>query len=178
MRAGLQRTLPLILVVTFLLVPSTATHIFKTFLCDPFEVETDPSVTRRYLHDDLALSCDSDEYQTTRLIAFFLIVVWPLGVPVMYAVLLWKARDAIVSGSSTPLSQAASFLWADYESFAFFWEPMEMCRKLALTGGVLIIGEEFESARVLMALLVSVTFLVLHLSIRPHRRCVQQQAFI
>ena len=50
---GFQRALPIILLVTFVLVPSTATRIFKTFLCDPFEHQA--GVVYRYLRDDLNL---------------------------------------------------------------------------------------------------------------------------
>ena len=45
-----------------------------------------------------------------------------------------------------------------------------MCRKLALTGWLLIIGEAYEQARVLAALLISISFLALHLSIQPLQR--------
>ena len=41
------------------------------------------------------------------------------------------------------LSRATTFLTNSYEPFAFWWEPLEMCRKLALTGWVLLIPEEF-----------------------------------
>jgi hypothetical protein len=51
--AGLKRPLPLMLPLTFLLVPSVSTRIFKTFLCNSFEQA--PSTTRRYMQDDLAL---------------------------------------------------------------------------------------------------------------------------
>eukprot|EP00966_Prymnesium_polylepis_P007010 161696-Prymnesium_polylepis.1 len=47
-----------------------------------------------------------------------------------------------------------------------------MFRKLALTGIVMRIGERYEQFRVLVALLISITFLSLHLSINPIRRCV------
>jgi hypothetical protein len=85
LRRGAERTLPLLLVVTFVMVPSTATLIFKTFLCD--RVEYDDHEARRYLHDDLAMRCDtdvegvnySDEYMRTRTIAFILVAVWPIG---------------------------------------------------------------------------------------------------
>jgi hypothetical protein len=50
-----------------------------------------------------------------------------------------------------------------------------MCRKLTLVGWVLLISEDFEQARVLVALLVSILFLLLHLSIRPLRRCVEER---
>jgi hypothetical protein len=38
-RKGIQRVLPLTLLVTFLLVPSTSTRIYKTFLCDSFDYD-------------------------------------------------------------------------------------------------------------------------------------------
>ena len=99
--------------------------------------------------------------------------------------------------SPTQSSQGRRPLLTDKKSM-FWWEPLEMCRKLALTvlaaridllpravnrelmsprpapictqGWVLLISEDFEQARVLVALLVSITFFGLHLSIRPLRR--------
>jgi hypothetical protein len=136
-RAGLQRVLPLMLVTSFLLVPSTSTMIFKTFLCDPIEINqfaNDTDRYRSYLHDDLSLSCDSDEYFRTKGVALAFSFVWPVGVPIMYAVLLWASRKALLAGVQTKLSQATAFLSGDYEPFAFWWEPVEMCRKLTLTG--------------------------------------------
>ena len=47
---------------------------------------------------------------------------------------------------------------------------LAVCRKLALTGWVMLIDEDFEQARVLIALLVSIIFLALHLVVRPLRR--------
>ena len=132
LRRGLQQTLPLVLQVTFLLVPSASTLIFKTFLCDAFEY--DASTTRRYLHDDLALDCGSHEYDIVKRVAFILAAVWPIGVPLLYSVLLWHSRKALFTGKPTTLSRATAFLWGDYQTFAFWWEPVNMCRKLALTG--------------------------------------------
>ena len=178
---GLHRTVHFILVLTFCLVPSTATQIFKTFLCDRFEhvaaatVEASPNATvaarqrsepiyRRYLHDgalarvdqfaasnlnpracrsskgetlavaDLRLDCDSTEYAETKNIAQIMIVVWPIGTPLMYLLLLWMNRHAIRTGKPTPMRRAISFLSDDYTKNAFWWEPLEMCRKLAVTG--------------------------------------------
>jgi hypothetical protein len=143
-------------------------------VCEPFTY--DGNVTKRFLHDDKNMDCDSDEYSATWTTALVLIVVWPIGVPVLYVVLLWASSDAFFSGTPTPLSRATAFLWGDYEAGAFYWEPLEMIRKLTLTGAVLLIGEESEQARVLVALLVSIAFLALHLSIKPMRRYVQLRA--
>jgi hypothetical protein len=57
-----------------------------------------------------------------------------------------------------------------------------MCRKLTLTGWVLLISERAEQARVLVAILVSVGFLTLRLSIKPllrfARHCDMSQTTI
>eukprot|EP00966_Prymnesium_polylepis_P272561 6296925-Prymnesium_polylepis.1 len=76
---GLQRILPLTLALTFITVPSVSTRIFKTFLCDRFEYKEGEQL--RYLHDDLGESCDSGEYTTTQNMAFVMLVIWPIFVP-------------------------------------------------------------------------------------------------
>ena len=128
---GLQRTLSFTLLVTFISVPSTATTIFKTFLCDRFEY--DASITRRYLQDDPTLDCDSPQYETTFSTAIVTVFIWPIGCPVFYFMVLWMSRHAIKSHQPTPLSRVTGFLYGDYKDFAFWWEPLEMCRKLALS---------------------------------------------
>eukprot|EP00966_Prymnesium_polylepis_P267259 6173813-Prymnesium_polylepis.1 len=59
--------------------------------------------------------------------------LWPVGIPLLYAALQWASRDAIFRGIPSPLSEATAYLWSATTS-AFWWEPIEMCRKLALTG--------------------------------------------
>ena len=76
---GLESSLPLILMVTFLLVPSTSTRIFRTYLCDPIDYDDLRAETRRYLHASLDLSCNSSDYTGTTNVAFAMILLWPLG---------------------------------------------------------------------------------------------------
>ena len=195
---GLQRALPVIISATFVLTPSRATKIFKAFLCDKIEYDW-TGHSRRYMQDDLRTACSSDEYEQTRAIAVMMLIVWPVAVPAVYALLLWASREAILSSRPTTLSRATSFLWADYKilSEAFWWEPVEMCRKLTLTGArirlltnathftplttlchdrhsplgwVMVISEDYEQLRVLVALVVSISHLTLHLIIKPLRR--------
>jgi hypothetical protein len=44
----------------------------------------------------------------------------------------------VLTGIPTSLSQATAFLWADYRKSCYWWEPIEMFRKLILTGAVLL----------------------------------------
>eukprot|EP00966_Prymnesium_polylepis_P182805 4235588-Prymnesium_polylepis.3 len=179
-------------------------------------------MTRWYLHGDLEIDCDSNEYAEMLRVAYAFVIVWPVGgsstgtqtsglslsggltavsnlavtVPLLYGSLLFMSRHALRRGISTPLTRATSFLTGDYKPNAFWWEPLEMCRKLTLTGDsteaqteatrrireeehvdaklfpagclpialchacwrpgwVLLVDEEFEQARVLVALLLS-----------------------
>ena len=46
-----------------------------------------------------------------------------------------------------------------------------MCRKLVVTGWVLLVPEDKEQLRVLMAILVSVSFAFLRLTLKPLKTC-------
>ena len=80
LRVGLRESLPMILWVTFILVPSTSRRIFDTFLCSRFDYDDAAGDTRRYLLRDLSLFCDGSEYEATRRVAIALCLVWPIGV--------------------------------------------------------------------------------------------------
>ena len=141
--SALQRVLPPALGLTFLVVPSTAMRIFRTFLCESVDLSNsadhDDGEVRRYLYADPALSCDSDEYTSTRNVAIAMLAIWPVGCPLFYIALLWASRAALRKGTDTALSNATNFLWGDYRAdvgLIFVWEPLEMCRKLALTGAI------------------------------------------
>lgn len=122
------------------------------------------------LHDDYSVSCDDQAYEGLKVTAYFFLGIWPVGIPFIYMLLLGASRRAMRTGIATPMSRATEFLSADYKPGAYWWEPFEMCRKWTLTGAVILIDEHYELARVLVALLVSVAFLALHLSLRPIRR--------
>ena len=167
-RTGLQRVLPLTLFLSFLVVPSVSTRVFKAFLCEPIKYSEDE--VRRYLRADLTLVCDSSEHDETTAAAYLFIAMWPVGIPLLYLILLALSRKAIRDRVPTTLSSATAFLWGDYLRSAFWWEPFEMCRKLILSAWVLMIKDDAEHARALVALLTSVVFLVLHTVVRPLRR--------
>jgi hypothetical protein len=81
------------------------------------------------------------------------------------------SRDSIRDRIPTSLSRTTAFLYGDYEAATFWFEPLEMCRKLALTGWVLLIPDDAEHGRILLALLLSIVFLVLYAVVSPLKRC-------
>lgn len=164
----LRNETPLFLLLTFIVAPSVASIIFGTFLCHELEVE--PGHVARYMHFDLTVDCDSAEYYSLYGEALVLIFVWPLGVPLLYMVLLWKNRAHFATINPPESISKLSFLTDDYRSQGYFWDVVDMNRKLVLTGWLLLIGDELALLRLVIAVLFSIAYLSLRLSIKPLRR--------
>jgi hypothetical protein len=100
-QSGLYRVLPLTLGTTFVLVPSTSTRIFRTFLCDRIKYDDGydgaGSVTRRILQVDLTIDCDSDEYADTCNTALVMLLLWPVGGEHLHSLTLSRAANTLRS---------------------------------------------------------------------------------
>eukprot|EP00966_Prymnesium_polylepis_P181728 4209780-Prymnesium_polylepis.1 len=92
--------------------------------------------------------------------------VWPVGIPLLYGMLLWSCRPAIRAHIPTPLSRTTAFVRPPSGG------SRSRCaaRKLILCGCVMVIPEEAEQARVIAALFVSIIFFGLNLRFQPLRR--------
>ncbi|GMI38151.1 hypothetical protein TeGR_g7086, partial [Tetraparma gracilis] len=82
------------LLLTFLVLPTTSTKILNTFACDEFDDGT------RWLRRDLGIDCDSATHKFFELYAMCMIIVYPVGIPAMYFVLLYKAKDLLDRGQA------------------------------------------------------------------------------
>ena len=90
--------------------------------------------------------------------------------PALYLALLFRARRSILGRTPCPLSRAISFLWADYEPRFWWWEPLEMARKLTLTSFVLVRTERYPQLRLLVAILTTIAALMCQLVLSPYRQ--------
>eukprot|EP00965_Chrysotila_dentata_P219801 6191359-Pleurochrysis_carterae.AAC.12 len=156
------------------------TFLCDAFVFDDGSAENDYSQTyRTYLHDDYSLECSTGEYARSRDWAYALIALWPVGVPLLYSTVLAASRKADTARGPSKLSRAVGFLHRDYKPRFFWWEvrilrkdrgvncsagqlrpcedsscPIELVRKLCLTGVPLLIDTTAELARVVVALCV------------------------
>eukprot|EP00953_Heterococcus_sp_UTEX-ZZ885_P021538 12009-Heterococcus_DN1.PRE.1 len=137
------------LVFTFLIYAPVLTVVFQTFACDHLG-----GTDQGWLRADYSTSCESDEYHVYRTYAKVMIAVYPIGIPLLYAYLLWQhraqlkcAKAATASQSNSSL-QIANFLWLPYKPHAYWWEVVECIRRLALTGCLVFIapGDPTQSA--------------------------------
>ena len=110
--ALMERSLPLIVRLLFLLYPLIANVAFEAFSCYPaFDDGT------RYLIVDVSIECDSnaDEYKRVTATAWSAVGVYAFGLLALNAALLFRAREAILKQKPTPLSHAIHFLYREFE---------------------------------------------------------------
>ena len=109
----LSRVLPVILRLAFLVYPIVTNVAFEAFSCFEFEDG------RSWLRTDVAIECETPPHTEAMRLAALAITVYPVGLFVLNAVLLFSARKAIRSGLETALSRPLRFLYAEYTATCF-----------------------------------------------------------
>ena len=110
------------LVVLYAFYPIVSSVAFQAFACESLG-----DVSMRYLPPDYTLECGpagepTAEYQRLVELAAVAIALYPLGISVFTAVLLFLAREPLRSGLSTDFTRAIAFLHQEYEPSFFWWE--------------------------------------------------------
>ena len=143
----------LFLTLTFILLPSVSVKIFSTFACHDFDTGAS------FLKVDYSIDCNTGTHTAVMLFAGVMIIIYPVGVPVMYFFLLWRKRHLLDPGQRSKEGKmseeealnealaereehetrdvtlkALSFLYGSYEPKYWWFEVFETLRKLALTG--------------------------------------------
>ena len=140
MRVARNKHISVGLFLLFVVHSSVSHTLFQTFVCDPL----DSGVT--YLRADYDLVCWTTTHVIFMTYAGIMIIVYPVGIPAVFAWVLFINRDGIRSvedstcGSRvSPESKAIKDLWAPYKPTRFYYEVIECGRRIALTGLVVFI---------------------------------------
>jgi hypothetical protein len=153
-----------LLILSYLILPGVSTTVFKTFPCESFDDGT------TYLRADYSISCDASERKFMLLYALAGIVLYPIGIPVIYFTVLWRNRKALCptgpSDSTLTLQQAIAarqakahqlsglaFLYTSYKPCAWWYELFETGKRLVLTG-FLVLFMAGSASQITLALLV------------------------
>ena len=107
----------------------------------------------RYHPADLAIDCDSQRFEIATTVNVFMILIYPMGVPLLFFVLLWRASSLInpLRFRDQPLVamefrrhqtklRAIAFLFQSYQPHAMYYEVYESVRRVILTGVVALLG--------------------------------------
>ena len=120
-----------------------------------------------WLKADVSIQCYTPDHDFAISVAIFAILLYPVGVLGTNALLLFKARKAILSGRTTSLSRSIAFLHREYEPHMFWWELVEMVRKLVLVGFMLLY--QGTMMQLMLGTLLSVAFLLFQVQAKPFR---------
>jgi len=172
------RTLYFVIVFMYLVLPSISQGVFSALKCEAYTTNDQLEETNSYLTDDLSIFCKrqgDDDPEYARIYRLFLgfFILWPIFIPMVMLVLVWNVRDAVKSKRITPLAEAISFLWRDYSESFFYWEIIDLYRKIFLTGIILMVDSDEGATKVLrllLAILVSVLYFGFLLRARPYKR--------
>ena len=83
------------LMLSFLVLVNTSTAIFRVFQCQSFPLPGGGE--QKWLRSDYSISCLDQRWEDARTFAVVMIVVYPVGIPTMFAVLLWTKRGILGS---------------------------------------------------------------------------------
>ena len=124
--------------LAYIVFASVSTTVFDTFKCK--KVGDDPTL---YLARDLSISCETEEHDIYKRYAFAMILIYPVGIPLMYFVCLYRHRVEIQRPNRDydRKIQKTSFLWANYEPHLWWFEVFECARRLALSGILVFVSQ-------------------------------------
>ena len=135
MRVARNKHLSVGLFLLFVVYSSVSYTIFQTFVCDPL----DSGIT--YLRADYDLVCWTTTHVAYMTYAGIMVLVYPVGIPAVFAWMLFIYRDVIKIIAETsnesreqPESEAIKDLWAPYKPSRYYYEVIECGRRIALTG--------------------------------------------
>ena len=168
---GLLRGAPLSLMVIYLVTPTVSFEIFSAFNCRPYGYNDTSGEEIHFMLNDPSIRCwGSDQHNDILAIAIGMIVVWPVGVVLGFAILLSRCRKAFHERKPSSLSRATAFLHREYEVPFYYWEVVTMVQRILLCGALLCIPDQNAQLRLQSALLLSVVFLVVIMLAMPFFR--------
>ena len=129
------RTAFLLLFITY---PATCGHIFTMLpqACQEICSEDKGKDCEAFLKADLTVKCHDDKYN--RFVGFsYLLVVYPAAFPLVTLLILWKclcqSRKRNSGKELDPLARGLRFFYENYSDNCWFWEIVELPRKVLLT---------------------------------------------
>ena len=142
--------------------------------------KSDSPVCQWYLKTDVSLTCDFSGALWKVCNSFLVLVV---GIPVVILVLLYmKHRNGC--GLQRPqgplvlaLFSSLTFLDGSYKPKFWYWEVLEMFRKLLLTSGLQFFGKD-GTMELAIASIIAVVFAILHAHFRPMKKSFKWQNYL
>ena len=152
-KALVSRNLFFFLYVTYLSTCSKTVNVLP-FACRELCRDDKEEFCNRYLRVDYSIRCQGPKYSSLLILAY-VSVVYVIAIPSAAFITLWRQRRAMAGvqeaktsqepGSSIEIITGLRFLFENYKPHSWYWELVEMSRKVILTSGLVLVGRESRS---------------------------------
>ena len=109
-----------LLLLTFLVYSPSSSNVFRMFACERLDDGNE------YLRADYRILCSDNKHRALQLYAGIMVLVYPVGIPLMYAILLHRLRGILRPGgparSNSPSASTLHTLWTPYRRGCYSYE--------------------------------------------------------
>jgi hypothetical protein len=150
------------LYILFLSYPTVSATILRHYICKEIDFGTSGSET--YLFTDLRVACWTNIWTFFAVISFFLVLVYPIGIPFFF----WKQLYANRNRLHRPDVKARlGFLYAGYQYDYWYFELVDMAHKLLLSAGLAFLPVEIQLPG---GMVVACLYMMILLYCKPYAR--------
>ena len=146
------RNLFFFLYVTYLSTCSKTASVLPP-VCRKVCRDNKEDLCHKYLKTDYSIKCQGREYNMWLILAY-ISTSYIFALPAASFIALWRQRKVLLATRGTETDDPAtgqemisglSFLFENYKIRSWYWELVEMSRKVILTSGLILVGEESRS---------------------------------
>ena len=140
--------------------PGIGTRVFTMFKC-----RTVAGIS--YLEADYNITCWNGEHLLATVSAFVFMIVYILGIPLGSVLVLFRHRKKLWDPNHPEIKRMYGSLFIYYKPHFWWFECVESLKKMALAGGMVIVANG-SSLQLLIAIIISLLYLVVILDNHPY----------
>ena len=161
------------IMVAFIVLPTTSTSIIRTFHCERF------GTYGEYLVADFSINCDGAAHRRMMIFASIMVALYPIGVPMLFLVLLTKDRDAInprgfdfdfsaiAQRNADPSITVLKPLFEPFKPSLWFFEVIDLWRRILMLG-TLVLVPGGRPVRAAVGLFLALMFAAVYRELEPY----------
>lgn len=158
-----NRHISAVIFVLFFVYSPVSSTVFRMFACDDLDDGNE------YLRADYRILCTDEKHSYLQIYAMLMVAVYPVGIPLLFAVLLKRYRDVLSDpGADKSAVQAMASLWDPYRPSRFYYEIVEYGRRIVLTGVVIFIYPN-DTAQIAITIVSTFFFFMVSEVLSPYK---------
>ena len=137
------------LYVTYLSTCSKTASVLP-FACRQLCRDQNEEICDAYLKVDYSVKCQGAKYNHLLTVAY-IAIAYIFALPTASFIALWRKRRMILTatdsdtGLGTEMITGLRFLFENYQTRSWYWELVEISRKVIITSGLILVGQESRS---------------------------------